>query len=68
MVDEPAVYLRYYIGYLEIANLKKDAMKKLGSAFDVKEFHRFLLEIGPCQYDIISDRMDGWINRAMKKS
>lgn len=66
MVDEPTVYLRYYVGYLEIMSLKKEASKTLGSGFDIKEFHRFLLEIGPCQYDVIKDRMDEWMNRAME--
>ena len=67
MTDEPAVYLRYYIGYLEILSLKEKASKALGSGFDIKEFHKFLLEIGPCQYDIIEDRMDDWIDRVMNK-
>lgn len=65
MVDEPSVYLAYFIGYLEIDSLKDTAMETLGSAFDIKEFHRFILQIGPCQYDIIEDRMEDWIDRAM---
>lgn len=63
MIDEPTVYLRYYIGYLEILSLKKEAKKTLGKAFDIKEFHKFLLEIGPCQYDVIEDRMQSWMER-----
>lgn len=63
MIDEPTVYLRYYIGYLEILSLKKEAKKTLGNAFDIKEFHKFLLEIGPCQYDVIEDRMETWMER-----
>ena len=65
MIDEPTVYMRYYVGYLEIDNLKTTAMEALGSAFDVKEFHRFILEVGPCQFGIIEDRMEDWIDRAM---
>lgn len=65
MIDEPTVYMRYYVGYLEIESLKKDAMEALGSGFDIKEFHRFILEIGPCQFEIIEDRMEDWIDRAM---
>ncbi len=65
MVDDPAIYLRYYVGYLEIISLKEKASEALGSGFDTKEFHRFLLEIGPCQYDIIEDRMDDWIDRVI---
>lgn len=68
MIDEPTVYMRYYVGYLEIAELKNEAMETLGSAFDVKEFHRFILEIGPCQFDIIEDRMEDWMDRAMNNN
>lgn len=64
MIDEPTVYMRYYVGYLEIDSLKADAMEALGSNFDIKEFHRFILEIGPCQFKIIQDRMENWIDRA----
>ncbi len=63
MVNEPAVYLRYYIGYKEILNLKEIAEEALGSGFEIKEFHRFLLEIGPSQFSIIEDRMNDWIER-----
>lgn len=66
MVDEPTVYLRYYVGYLEILSLKKEASKVLGSGFDIKEFHRFLLEIGPCQYEVIEDRMEEWMDKVME--
>ena len=65
MIDEPTVYMRYYVGYLEIAALRDSAMEALGSGFDIKEFHRFILEIGPCQFEIIEDRMEDWIDRAM---
>ena len=63
MVDEPAVYLRYYGGYLEILDLKEIAEKTLGTGFELKQFHKFLLDIGPCSFDIIEDRMYDWMER-----
>lgn len=65
MIDEPAVYLRYYVGYLEILSLREKAEETLDDGFDIREFHRFLLEIGPCQYDVIDDRMENWMDRVM---
>lgn len=65
MADEPCIYLRYYVGYLEILSLKEKAMETLGSGFDIKEFHKFILEIGPCQFDIIEDRMEGWMDKVI---
>lgn len=61
VVEEPANYLNYFIGYLEILDLRREAEKELGAAFDVKEFHRFLLESGPAPFYIIEDYMKGWM-------
>lgn len=68
VMDDPCIYLRYYVGYLEIMSLKEAAEEALGSGFDIKEFHRFLLEMGPCQFDIISDRMERWIHTVLSES
>lgn len=65
MVDDPCIYLRYYVGSLEIVSLKEKAMKTLGSGFDIKEFHKFILEVGPCQFDVIENRMDKWMDTVM---
>ena len=62
MVAEPASYMPYTLGYLEIADLKKDASEKLGSDFILKDFHKFILSIGPAPFDIIEERMDKWID------
>lgn len=61
LVEEPANYLSYFIGYLEFVDLKEAAQKELGDAFDVKEFHKFLLEIGPAPFYIIEDYMEEWM-------
>lgn len=67
LVDDPAVYLRYFIGSLEILSLRDIAEETLDDGFDIKEFHRFILEIGPGYYDIIQDRMTDWMDRVMDK-
>ena len=64
VVEEPANYLNYFIGYLEFLDLRRSAEKELGDAFDVKEFHRFLLETGPAPFYIIEDHMKEWIKEA----
>lgn len=62
LVEEPALYLAYYGGYLEFMELREKAEDALGEQFDLKEFHTFLLDIGPAQFEIIEDRMDGWLD------
>lgn len=61
LVEEPANYLSYFIGYLEFIDLKEEAQKELGDDFDIKEFHKFLLETGPAPFYIIEDYMDEWM-------
>ena len=61
LVEEPANYLSYFVGYLEFVELKEKAQKELGSDFDVKDFHRFLLETGPAPFYIIEDYMEEWM-------
>lgn len=61
IVEEPAVYLRYFVGYLEIIGLRNSMSKKMGDDFTLKDFHQFLMEIGPAPFDIIEAHMDTWI-------
>lgn len=61
IVQEPANYLSYFIGYLEILNLREAAQKELGDDFHVKEFHEFLLQTGPAPFYIIEDYMEEWM-------
>lgn len=61
LVEEPALYLAYYGGYLEFMELREKAENTLKDKFDLKEFHTFLLDLGPAQFEIIEDRMDVWL-------
>lgn len=63
MIEEPALYPEYGIGYLEFLNLRDVAQKALGDNFILKDFHKFILDIGPAQFDIIQDRMNNWIKQ-----
>lgn len=63
LIDDPTAYINYVGGCMEIMDLREEAEKQLGDDFNVKEFHRFILEIGPCQFEIIGDRMNDWIDR-----
>ena len=61
MVEEPGNYLNYYVGYLEMINLRDTAKEALGDDFNLKEFHTFILDFGPAQFNIIEDYMEDWI-------
>ncbi len=53
IIENPANYLKYYLGYLNFMDLRDLAEKKAGDEFDKKEFHRFILETGPAPFPII---------------
>lgn len=53
IIENPANYLKYYLGYLNFMDLRDLAKKKAGDEFDKKEFHRFILETGPAPFPII---------------
>lgn len=53
IVEDPANYLKYYMGYLHFLDLREEQKAELGSEFDIREFHRKILEIGPCQFPVL---------------
>lgn len=57
IVETPANYLKYYWGYLNFLDLKKEQESTLGDDFDLKEFHRQILEIGPVQFPVLEKYM-----------
>lgn len=61
IVSQPCNYLNYYIGYLEILDLKADAQEALGESFNLKDFHTFFLEMGDAPFYIIREYMESWI-------
>lgn len=61
IVEEPANYLSYFIGYLEFIELREMAEEELGNDFVAKDFHQFLMETGPAPFYIIEDYMEDWM-------
>lgn len=51
VVEAPSNYLSYFIGYLEIMELKKEYQNIMGENYTEKDFHKHLLDLGPCDFD-----------------
>ncbi len=64
--QQPANYLKYYLGFLEICNLKEQARNCLGSNFDLKEFHEFILSYGPAPFTLLETYFQDWITTQEK--
>ena len=54
IVEEPTNYMKYYLGYLEIMEIKKQAQSLWGENYSDYRFHKFLLEFGPADFDSLS--------------
>lgn len=53
ILSDPANYLKYYIGYVEFLELKKEAMTLWGEEFTQERFHKAVLDMGPAPFDLI---------------
>lgn len=62
VVDDPANYLQYVIGYIEFAELRTKAENTLKKSFSPKAFHTFLLDMGPAPFSVIGDYMEKWMD------
>lgn len=59
--EDPANYMKYYVGYLEISEMREEAEDILGDAFNAKSFHTFLLDFGPAPFTLIRKHFHEWL-------
>lgn len=57
IVSDPGNYLKYYIGYLEFLEMKKDFISSKQETFTNLDFHKQILDIGPAPFDILRKYM-----------
>lgn len=55
IVEEPAHYLKYYVGYLEFLNLKEYAMDKYKEDYSNYKFHGALMKMGAAPFYILKE-------------
>ena len=57
----PGQALAYKIGELKVSELRERAESELGTDFDVRDFHRILLEDGGVPLDLLEAKVVAWI-------
>jgi uncharacterized protein (DUF885 family) len=57
----PSQALAYKIGQLTISKLRDEAKAKLGSKFDIREFHTQVLDTGALPLPILEKKIRDWI-------
>ena len=63
MIDNPANYPEYAGGYVEILEMREEAEKTLGNRFSAKEFHKFLLDLGPVPFSVTRKYFKVWLGQ-----
>lgn len=58
VLEEPGNYLKYYMGYLLIMDIKEKAETLMGSAFSDLKFHEFILNAGPSDFENLEERLN----------
>ena len=53
IIGSPANYLKYYLGYLTFLDLQAYCQQKWPDQFQLSDFHKRVLEIGPCQFPVL---------------
>ncbi len=61
VVAEPGNYQMYCTGWLEFEGLKDYAEDALGDKFDEKEFHKVILDAGPCQFYLLRNKVEQYV-------
>ena len=63
-VDFPGQRLAYKIGSQEFIDLREKAKKQLGERFDIRQFHRCVLESGSMPLSVLAEQVDWCIKNA----
>lgn len=67
-VSDPGNYCKYVLGMLGFEQLKVRAQNELGDSFILKDFHQYVLNMGPIQFDILFDNLETWIEKEKNKT
>jgi uncharacterized protein (DUF885 family) len=61
-ISSPGQATSYMVGRLEIERLREEARTRLGSAFDIREFHDTVLESGCIPLPLLRAHMEAWLD------
>jgi uncharacterized protein (DUF885 family) len=61
-IARPGQALAYKLGQLKIVELRRKAEQKLGSKFDIREFHDAVLRNGTLPLDLLEEEIDAYID------
>lgn len=60
-VGNPAEYLPYAVGYIEMLDMRDKAEAKLKNKFNEKEYHEFIIDLGVAPFNVYEAELDKWL-------
>ncbi len=67
-IADPGQATAYMIGRLEIERLRREAEDRLGSRFDIRQFHDRVLEQGSIPLGLLRFHIEAWLDREDKSA
>ncbi len=64
----PGQALAYKVGMIKILELRQRAQEKLGEKFDIRQFHKAVLENGSLPLTLLDRQINAYIEETLKKS
>jgi uncharacterized protein (DUF885 family) len=61
-VSWPGQALAYRLGQMKILELRERAKQRLGSRYDIREFHQHVLDLGPVPLDVLDASITRWLD------
>lgn len=61
VVGDPGAYLPYTLGHIFMNDMREKAEKELGSSFDTREYHEWLLNVGIVPFSVYDKELDKWL-------
>ncbi len=66
VIDQPYYFFEYAIGYAQLAQLYRDELSDLGESFQLSEFLKTYLDLGPANFDLLKEQMDVWADSLLQ--
>ena len=57
IVEDPANYLKYYVGYMNFASLEEEYRDAKKHDFSYMNFHKKILQTGPAPFAILKQQL-----------
>ena len=61
VIGDPGQFFPYTYGHLQMREFRDMAETKLGSSFDEKEYHQFVVNLGITSLDIMESELKSWL-------